>query len=270
MSSSRISVDPPPTTIAAPPPEPVKAPPASPAPQPPPEGETAPEASGEAPEGQQPEAKPEIPPEVQKRLDRLKWEKAESDRRYAALQAQIAEDQRKREQAAKPPGERDQREAYRQEFMNEQAQGQFNAACNDLFHKGRAEYGEEMEDAVRLLNAVGYGERPDALAAITSLPDGHKVYRQLASNPDNAARILALPPMGMMLELARMGASVGATGIVAPAPSTTTTVPVTQAPEPLKPIGGNAQRADKPLDQVSMAEFIRRRDKEETRSRILR
>jgi hypothetical protein len=44
----------------------------------------------------------------------------------------------------------------------------------------------------------------------------------------------------------------------------------TRAPRPLRPIGGNSARQDRPLDQVSMAEFIRRRDREERGSRIRR
>lgn len=263
--SSRIladSAEPPPKKDPPPPEKPVEEPDAAPEPPPPDEAGEPAEPSLEAPEGQP--AKEAISPEVQKRLDRLRWEKAESDRRYQALQAQMERD---RQQANRPPGDQT-REAVRQELMNEQAQLAFNAACNDLFAKGQAEYGEEMQDAVKLLNAVGYGERPDALAAITSLPEGHKVYRQLAQDPDRAALILAMPPMGMMVELARMAANPAAA-----APQTTGNsggVPVTRAPEPVRTIGGNATRAEKPLDQVSMAEFIRRRDKEEKRSRILR
>jgi hypothetical protein len=46
--------------------------------------------------------------------------------------------------------------------------------------------------------------------------------------------------------------------------------PVSRVPAPVRPVGGNAARGVKPLDKMSMAEFIRERDRTERRSRILR
>ena len=66
-------------------------------------------------------------------------------------------------------------------------QQEFNRQCNEVFRKGQQEYGGEFDDAVRSLNAVGYGNRPDALAAIAAMPEGHRVYRALASDLDDPA-----------------------------------------------------------------------------------
>jgi hypothetical protein len=178
-------------------------------------------------------------------------------------------------QAAPPddPYERGRREEREAVLVN-----QFNQACNTLFEKGRQEFGDAMADAVGALNAVGWGGRPDALAQLTQLPDGHRVYRQLAGDLDNAARVLSLPPMQMAMELARM--SRGEAGASSP--------PLAEAPaspreagdvsrgtydrEPVRRIGGQSRGADRPLDhpQVSMAEYIRRRDRDERGSRIRR
>jgi hypothetical protein len=127
---------------------------------------------------------------------------------------------------------------------------------------------------VRALNATGWGNRPDALMALTSMPDAHKVYRELASNLDNAGRILNLPPMQMAMELARMAAAAppaAPNGSAQGAPQPVQSLPpVTQAPAPIRPVGGTTRAPERPLHQVSMAEFIRRRDREESQSRIRR
>lgn len=158
---------------------------------------------------------------------------------------------------------------------------EFNDKCDQLFIKGRDEFGAGMDDARQALNAVGWGGRPDALAALIQLPDGHRVYRQLAANLDNAARILTLPPMGIMMELARMSgveppiptASTASTYQAGAAPDPNLQPPqVSQVPEPLRTVGGHSARPPQALNDPKMplAEFFRRRDKEERRSRISR
>ena len=63
---------------------------------------------------------------------------------------------------------------------------------------------------------------------VQQYPDSHKILYQLGKNPDNAERILAMPPMQMGIELAKLTTA-------APAQK-----PVSKAPPPLSPVGGAA------------------------------
>jgi hypothetical protein len=234
---------------------------APPEPQQPPE--EPPAATTEEPAAE----KPAAPTPEQQRIDRLTREKYEAQRQrdeYAAILA--AQQRAQQNQQNVQYGQPDPIEAARQQGLQqareEAVAARFNADCNTLFEKGQSEYGD-MTDAVSALNAVGYGARPDALMALTRLPDGHRIYRELAGDLDNAARILNLEPMAMAMEFARMSRGEAPAGNGAAAP-------VTRAPPPVRPVGGNAARAAKPLDKMSMAEFIRERDRTERRSRILR
>lgn len=247
----------PPAEPLEPTPSPVEEPPAAPQPEP---GDDAPTA-------------PVMPPDAaQKRIDRLVRENYEYKRQLEQQRQRWDEIQRQQQQAALPPGQVDARAQARAEIHQEDLVRRFNESCDNLYAKGKAEYGQEMDDAVAAMRAVGWGDRPDALAAITQLPDGHRVYRELAANLDNAARVLSLPPMAMAMELASMarGAQAGSndngTGGAADNDNG-----ATRAPQPIRPItGGTARGREAPLDKVSMAEFIRRRDRDERRSRISR
>lgn len=229
-----------------------------------------------ADDGAEPTKPETISPEAQQRIDRLTRERYEAIRQRDEMRAEYERWQQQQQQQ-RPSGsddyERGRREAQEQRIVQN-----FNEACDNLFNRGVQEYGDEMTEARDRLNAVGWGNRADALAAVTQLPDGHRVYRELARDLDNAARVLSLPPMAMAVELARMSnhAPGHAPGHAPSAPreadGRTDSVPVTRAPEPVARVGGNSRQTERPLDhpQTSMAEFIRRRDRDERRSRIAR
>ena len=255
----------------APPPRP---PPAALPPEPPPPPPPAEEPREALPEGEtpaEPEApKPEgLPPEIQKRIDRENREKWEARREAEQWRQRAQEYERQRTQQGVPADAAV--EQAKQQLRIEQQQADFNRQCNEVYRKGQAEYAD-FDDAVRALNAVGWGNRPDALQMLTSLPDAHKAYRALAADLDNAGRVLSLPTPQMALELARMVVRDGAPAAPQEAPQAAQTLPpvVTQAPAPIRPVGGTTRAPERPLDKVSMAEFIRRRDREESQSRIRR
>lgn len=268
-------------------PPPVEDPPREPqAPPPEPANDHQPTESGDTPPAGEPpvedeaEATAKRERDAKTRIDRLNRERYEAIRQRDEYAAMLQQLQRQQPPPGTPPtNAADPYEQGRAQGHNEAQERavaeRFNAACNDLFRRGQDEYGD-MPDAVAALNAVGYGARPDALAALTQLPDGHRVYRELASDLDNAARILQLPPMAMALELARMSRGQNDNlpqpandngARAAPLPP-----PVSRAPAPLRPVGGMSARSEKPLSDpnLSMAEFIRRRDREERGSRIRR
>lgn len=259
----------------APPPRPPPAAlPPEPAPPPPPAEEPR-----EVPQEEETDAPPKLegpPPETQdefqKRLARENREKWEARREAEQWRQRAQEYERQRTQQGAPPDAAV--EQAKQQLRLEQQQQDFNRQCNEVYRKGQAEYAD-FDDAVRALNAVGWGNRPDALAMLTSLPDAHRAYRALAENLDNAGRVLSLPPMQMAIELARMSHTAAPPNPAATPPAATQNgpgplPPLTQAPAPIRPVGGTTRGPDRPLDKVSMAEFIRRRDREETLSRIKR
>src|SRR5215468_3316993 len=240
--SGRILLD----TVAEEEPKPPEPTPPPPPPSPPPEPPPAKEAVESPPESTPAPAAEALSPELQKRIDRLTWEKYEAQRRQQEAEQRYLQEQR-RQQAAQRGYQRAQQES---------ATARFNEACNSLYAKGRQEFGETMDEAVRGLNAVGWGNRPDALAALASLPDGHRVYHALASNLDEAHRVLNLPPMEMAVALASMRSQQSSNGHAEPR------TPISRAPAPISPIGGQSRAPEKPLDKLTMREFITRRDRE--------
>lgn len=234
-------------------------------------------APAEAPERREPEPAPSTPPSEspspeapeedeaarQKRFDRLTWEKHELKRQRDDA---IAEHNRWLEQMQRqtqPPPSNEYQRGLMDAEQRRVAQT-FNDACDRLFERGVQEFGPEMGEARDRLYSVGYNhQRPDVLAAITQLPDGHRVYRELARDLDRAAHILQLAPIPMAIALARLSSA---------EPTSDRDAPVSRAREPVRRIGGHSGRSELPLDHPNMtvAEHIRRRDREERRSRIMR
>lgn len=273
-----------------PPPPQSTAPPAETEPAPPPESTPPPESVTAPPETVTPSHADAVTPtqgdtppeqltadEFKKRLARESREKWEA-RRDADLQRQRVAELERQFQQTQPDPQTAAIEQAKQQLRQEQALADFNRRCNEVYSKGRAEYGEEMDQAVHALNAVGYDprQRPDVLDFISSLPDAHRVYRTLAADLDRAGRLLQQPPGAWQVELARMALGQtnnpspqvqnGATGTHNPEPATH----ITRAPAPLTPVGGNSGRGAKRLDQMSIAEFIRDRDSKEFGSSRIR
>lgn len=255
---------------AAPPPEPQRSPEPSPEPREPPPSEPEPGEEQPPPPAEEP-----ISPAAQARIDRLTRERYEAQREAAQIRQEWQRFQQQQQPTPQTPEQRARIEGYQQRQQEELGRT-FDQACNDLYVRGRTEYGAEMDDAVQALRAVGWADRHDALAAVTRLENGHRVYRELAKNLDNAARILTLSPMDMAMELTRMGYAAGQPAVSSGANESPTEavrqVEVSRAPEPVRHIGGRSTQQERPLDhpQVTMAEFIRRRDRDQRRSRIAR
>jgi hypothetical protein len=227
---------------------------------PPPANDAEGEPSGEL---QEPD-----PRSTEARIRRLTREKYEAEQR-----AREAEQRFRQSQASQrpQPGNESEERAY-QRFQQQHAEYDFAQRCNGLWEKGIGDYGSsEMQEAKAALDAVGWGNTPDALFTLTELPDGHRIYRELASDLDNAARILRLPHDQRTIALTRMSRDGNATVAATQAEQLRNLPPpVSRAPEPHRPVGGTAARRELSLDdpKLSMAEFIRRRDREARRSKI--
>lgn len=144
------------------------------------------------------EPKPEKTPAwVQKRIDQLTAEKYEKDRVIAELRQQ---------QAAAPvnidsaqPNNAGDVEARAQQIVS---QRRFDDACNAVYNAGKTEF-PDFDESLANFKLLG-GLPPSFLEAATQMEDGHKVLYKLGQNPEEASRILGLPPVPMAMELAKL------------------------------------------------------------------
>lgn len=109
--------------------------------------------------------------------------------------------------------------------LNERIEGVFNA--------GATAHGKAWTERVSAAGAA-FGtdlqKRPDLFEALTALPNPEAVYFQLAGDLDHFADVLAMPPIQLGMELARL--SVAAGGTVKPQR-------LSNAPAPITPVEGN-------------------------------
>ncbi len=177
---------------------------------------------------------------VQRRIDQLTREKHEEKRQREALEARLRELQPDATTTTAPPMTADQ---IRAEAARLVAQEKFDAACNKVFDAGKTEF-PDWDTSLRTFQMLG-GASQDFLEAVTSMDAGHKVLHHLGQNPEEAERLLSLPPLRMALELARLETTVGQ---AKPAP-------VSKAPAPISPVGGKSAPVE-PEEFASTADYV--------------
>lgn len=146
-------------------------------------------------------------------------------------------------------------------------QTRFNEACEKIVNQGEKEF-KDFGDAIKNLGMVGaIGDKvsPEFLETAVELNNPHKVLHHLGMNPDMAAKIAAMPPKKMALEMARLEATLDR-----PAPAAA----VSSAPAPIIPVTGAANPAlktltDPDIDSKDWFE-LRARQIEEKRNRYKR
>ena len=227
----------------------------------------APNAEAPAPEPEPAEPEPAPSPEPDKPrsngIERRFSEMAHS-RRAAEQRAQQLEAELTRLRQAAPPKRVENEpqqltkaefeQAVRQEAVRIAAQEREQAEARQA-ETQRATWfnaGEKTNPAFReqcvLLGNLAPDDKAAAsyLDAVMDLDNGHAVTRQLAENPEEAVRILSLPPVKMGREIARLAAK--------PAP----TRQVSQAPAPIKATSGTAKGATSPYDkEISYQDYIK-------------
>lgn len=125
---------------------------------------------------------------------------------------------------------------------------------------------QQMAERGKSVSKVGTDEYPDFMSAVTTLDalgisgdqvnsllgmeDAHKVIYSLGKNPEEALRILALPPLQQGRELERMALKAGQ-----PAPRA-----VSKAPAPITPVDGSTT-VEKDPSKMSMDEWAKWRAK---------
>lgn len=176
---------------------------------------------------------------AQRRIDQLTREKHEERRQREALAARLAQYQQPTEQpSGQQPVPQDIDQLVEQRAAQRLADQNFNQACNRVFQEG-VKADPNFETNLRVLKSVGEIGR-EFLEVVTDMDEGHKVLNHLGANPDEADRILSLPPLKQARELAKLEATLGK---AAPPP------PVSKAPAPITPVGSKAA----PIDPDSFA-----------------
>lgn len=218
-----------------------------------PEGEPVPEtAEQEAPETvteQAPEEKveeepkPKHKPWFQERIDQLTREKHDERRAREALEATLAE---MRTNPDNPQPKADVQTLAKQEAAKIVEQQRFDDKCNEVYSSGKAEF-QDFDDTIANFRMLG-GLPVPVLEAVNQLPDAHKVLYALGSDMDEAARILNMAPVPMAVALAKLSMS--------PAKAK----PVSNAPPPINPIGGQARGGETDPEKMSIDEWMKWRE----------
>lgn len=265
-----------PAILAAPTPEPVAAIPAAPAPitevdipadggfpAPVPTPEPTPAAA--VPEPAQAEPVPVKKNAFQSRIDTLTAQR-ETERRRAEEAERQTELYRAMAEG-KPPAAADPnappapvlaptpafatpadfQKAVQAEAVKLAAQDVAKKRTDGLLKAGNTDY-KDFTDRCNVVASLGAGDRPDFMQIVTDpevILDGHKVIAQLADNPDEAARILALPTVQMAAALVKFQAE------AAKVPNRQ----VSSAPAPIKTIDGTARTDPEPKDTDDMATY---------------
>lgn len=132
-----------------------------------------------------------------------------------------------------------------------------DSRINSWASAGNKEFGaEEFTEKSNIVASLGAADRPEFMQIITDptvIENGHRVVAALADDPEEAARILSLPPVAMSAALVKFESRMEQTKTKAPKP-------VSKAPEPIKPISGTAKASDEPADGDSDEEWFRKRN----------
>lgn len=198
-------------------------------------------------ETQEEKAKKE--PWFQKRISELTREKYEA--RRAADEARQQAEELRQYYAQNQQGDQrqqnqqvDVRTLAQQEAAKMVAEQRFNESCNKVYAAGKTEF-QDFDQAVANLQMVGVNR--DFLELAATSDAGAKLLHHLGSDLDEAARILALPPVQMARELTKLEFKLNQP----PPPK-----PVSKAPAPISPIGGGGATSKAPGD-MSDAEYAK-------------
>lgn len=205
------------------------------------------EGTAEKPAGEQPAQADdaEKTTKVEKRIAKLTYEREQARREAAQATAEkkaleaILDATRKGEAVPENFASQAKFQAAQEREIQE-----MNAAANDIFKDGLSQF-PDFRNAVAALQEVSeIGTNAPFIHAIHALPNGPAVFKHLAENTDDASDILQMSPAKMAIELAKISGSLSK-----PAK------PISKAPAPPEPIGGNAAPSSKDPSTMSMPEF---------------
>lgn len=200
---------------------------------------------------------------VERRFAEMTRSRHDAERRAEALERDLAnalalakggtQDDDHQQQAPRqsaPASEDDRIQRAAAELVKNQ---RFNDRSNEVYNAGKAEH-QDFDESLKNLGMLG--ATPEFFQSIVDLDDAHKVLHALGSNPEEAARILALPPLKQGRELERLASK--------PAPKQAKK-PVSSAPEPISArVDGSGSRTVD-LDNSSIDDFMKARNSQPRR-----
>lgn len=203
-----------------------------------------PEASAEQDEGESDQPKPDKKKQSWelRRIDELTKKRREAERRAEELAAKLARYEGGDKPEPSPDNEtdldrirREERDRIRAEEYQRVEQERMNSRVQAWDSAGQKEFGKEtFWEKCNTLAAMGVNEIPVFMNLVTDpevVKDGHKVIVELADNPEEVERIASLSPVRMAIELAKIGERL----------SKPTPRPISKAPAPVTPVGGQRQ-----------------------------
>lgn len=243
-------------------------------PDPEPESEPIPEPEPDPPAApDDPEPDPEPVPAAapapqdwrERRLAEQTGKRREAERRLVALEEELAKykagDGGTASAPALAPGP-DLDALVNQRAAEQAAIAEFNRQCNDVATAGKTEFGEaEFKGRVLALTGlIDPGDPQDAvrynqfLIAAIETGEAPGLLHQLGGNLNEAARILALSPVKMAVELTKLAAK--------------PLEPVSGAPKPIRPLETGGARSHEAIapddtdraDRLSTREWMQRRE----------
>jgi len=186
------------------------------------------EASAENEEGKDPNGW------AVKRIGDLTRQRHEAERNATAAKGEaeryrllVEQMQRGEEPTVTPPGQAPNIDELVSKRATEIAQQQQMAERGQSVSKVGAEAYPDFMTAVTTLDALGISG--DQVQSLLGMDDAHKVIYSLGKNPEEALRILALPPLQQGRELERMALKAGQPAAKA----------VSKAPAPITPVDGS-------------------------------
>lgn len=207
---------------------------------------TTTEQSQENEPAEQPEQKKEH--WAHKRISEVTREKYEARREADEAKQQAAQyrQQLERIQNGETIDEQevDVRTLARQEAQRMVEDQRFNDACNKTYQQGKSEF-ENFDDSVKNLQMVGVSR--EFLTLVSESDVGAKLIDHLGGNLEKADEIAKLPPLQMARALTKLEFEL----------SQPKAKPVSKAPAPIKPVGGNVSDTEL-RDDLPMEEWVRR------------
>ena len=188
-------------------------------------------------------------PWFQKRIGELTRQKYEEKRQADDLRA---ENERLRQvlaqgqQAEPQQGDHPDVETRARQIADQRlAEQRFNDSCNAAYASGKSEF-PDFDQAVGNLQMVGATR--EFLELATTSDAAGKLLHHLGTDLDEAARIMALPPIQMARELTKLEFKL----------SQPAAKPVSKAPPPIKPIGTGKATNEGLSDDLPIDEWMRR------------
>jgi hypothetical protein len=194
--------------------------------------------------------KPKRTPWYQTRIDEITKARREAERKVTELEAKLGAANPEKPAEGQPTQVSEDVILQRAEQIV--AQREFKAKAEHMMDAGNKEFGpSEFNDRCNVVASLGAGDRADFMEIVTDpdiIPDGHKLIGALADDPEEAQRIFKLPATKMAAALVQFQSK------IKPAEK-----PISQAPAPIKPIGGSA-KPSAPNDTDDMKTWLAKRN----------